>query len=259
MNIRAENFFLGFMAAVSLALGGCIVEEKCSGDTECGDGQICVDGSCESGCRLSRDCPDEQRCVANECIAEADGDVDGDVDCSVTCSDDMVPICGYCMDIYEASRQDATEDSQGTDDSIATSRAGVMPWIIQDREVAKAACEAAGKRLCLHNEWIDACRGPQDLEYPYGDAYVTTTCNGIDTFGLGSQHLMPTGSFEDCTNEYGTFDLSGNVWEIDSDMPQWVHGGAYNCRDSALLHMCSYNQDLAGGMTVGFRCCSDGV
>lgn len=259
MNLAVRHLVLLISAFLSYGLAGCFVEEKCSGDTECGEGQICVDGACEPGCRLSRDCSDDQRCVANECVAEADGDADGDIDCTVACPGDMVPICGYCMDVYEASRQDATADSHGVDDSVATSRAGVMPWVMEDREVASAACLAAGKRLCLHDEWIDACRGPGDSEYPYGDTYEPTTCNGIDTFGLGAQHLMPTGSFEGCTNEYGAYDLSGNVWEIDGDMPQWVHGGAYNCRDSATLHMCSYNQDLADGMTVGFRCCSDGV
>ena len=248
----------------AVAIVGCIVEERCNGDPECGPGQICVEGSCQAGCRLSRDCPDGQTCVANRCeapSADGDADVDADRDCAVDCPADMVPVCGYCIDVYEASRDDATEGSAGADDeSPAMSRSGVRPWTNMTRETAQAACERAGKRLCSHTEWIAACRGPEDTEYPYGDTYEPETCNGIDTYGRGSQKLMPTGSFSSCTNGYGVFDISGNVWEIDEDVPGWVHGGAYNCIDSKSLHLCSYNQDFGTdpGSNVGFRCCSDG-
>lgn len=249
-------------ALVLLSKGGCFVDEQCLGDVECGDGRICVDGDCRAGCRLSADCPEGQSCVANSCVDQsADGDADADCD-DVECPDDMAPVCGFCVDIYEASRTDATEASAGTtDDSPAMSVAGVIPWTNMSREVATAACERAGKRLCGHLEWIRACRGPDDTEYPYGDDYEPETCNGIDTYGRGNQRLMPTGSFPDCTNEHGTYDISGNVWEIDADVPGWVHGGAYNCIDSENLHRCSYNQDfgVAPLPNVGFRCCHDGV
>jgi hypothetical protein len=194
--------------------------------------------------------------------ADADEDGDGDGDIDVTCPDDMVEIGGYCIDVYEASRDDATDSSAGVNDaSPAMSVAGVRPWTNMSRDTAAAACEAAGKRLCTHQEWIRACRGPDDTDYPYGDDYEPATCNGIDTYGRGNQRMMPTGSFAGCTNEYGVFDISGNVWEIDQDVPGWVHGGAYNCIDSQSLHLCSWNEDFGTDPlpNVGFRCCSDGV
>jgi len=253
------------MAATAFAAThGCIVDERCSGDAECGSGKICVEDTCVTGCRLSRDCSTGEICEANECVpGGADGDGDADLDCDgeVSCPDDMVAGCGACIDIYEASRDDATADSSGTNDvGPATSRAGVMPWTNMSREVARAACERAGKRLCRHDEWITACRGPVDTAYPYGDGYEPETCNGIDTYGRGNQRLLPTGSMPDCTNEIGAFDLSGNVWEIDENVPGWVHGGAYNCIDSESLHLCSYNQDFGTdpGSNVGFRCCRNG-
>ena len=248
---------------VGLSGGGCIVEERCSGDSECGAGQICVDQTCRSGCRLSRDCPAGEQCVANRCVPmSADGDADTDEDCEVDCPDDMVPVCGYCIDVHEASRRDATEDSPGLDDeSPAVSVQGVRPWVGMTREQAAAACDRAGKRLCTHTEWIRACRGPRDTDYPYGNSYEPETCNGIDTFGRGSQRLLPTGSFPGCVNGYGVYDMSGNVWEIDQDVPGWVHGGAYNCIDSRSLHLCSYNQDFGTNPlpNVGFRCCGEGL
>ncbi len=255
---------LAFLGVIVWLTHGCFVEEQCSGDAECGSGSICVEGTCQEGCRLSRDCGTGETCVGNRCVpVGSDGDADADQDCpAVECPEDMVPICGYCIDIYEASRDDATETSPGTnDESPAASVAGVRPWVNMTRETAAAACERAGKRLCMHDEWISACRGPDDTEYCYGDDYEPETCNGIDTFGRNNFRLLPTGDLPGCTNEYGVFDINGNVWEIDADVPGWVHGGAYNCIDSRSLHLCSYNQDFGTSPlpNVGFRCCSDGT
>ena len=50
----------------------------------------------------------------------------------------------FCIDTYEASRPDATADSAGTDESLATSRVGVLPWQVADNQTARAACLAAG-------------------------------------------------------------------------------------------------------------------
>ncbi len=248
------------VGASLIAATGCIVKQECSDDSECSGGRICVDEACRDGCRLSRDCPDGQRCdETNNCVA-ADGDADSDVDCTVECPDDMVPVCGFCIDVHEASRPDATEDSAGADESEAVSREGVRPWSNMTLEQAEAACDAAGKRLCTAEEWIQACRGPGDTDYPYGNTYEPETCNGIDTYGRGNQRLHATGDFPSCTNGYGVFDISGNVWEIGVDGLGWVHGGAYNCIDSQNLHLCSYHQNFSDTQrtNVGFRCCSDG-
>jgi len=254
------------VSAVPCVVFSCFVEEQCAGDAECGGGQICVDATCQSGCRLARDCPAGQSCIANRCqnpgVADAAVDADAEGDCAVVCPEDMAPVCSFCVDIYEASRQDATEAWAGADDaSSALSRPGVLPWTNVSPETARGACERAGKRLCTHLEWIDACRGPSDTDYPYGNTYEPETCNGIDTFGRGNQRLLPTASFPDCINGFGVHDISGNVWEIDEDVPGWVHGGAYNCIDSRSLHLCSYNQDFGTDprSNVGFRCCGDGL
>jgi len=143
-----------------------------------------------------------------------------------------------------------------------------MPWSNLSWDDAQAACAAAGKRLCTLSEWITTCKGPDGLTYPYGDAYDAEACNGIDAHGLtegGDRIFFPeaTGSFERCTNGFGVYDLSGNVWEYtaeqDTPTPR-INGGAYNCIDSGLLHRCDHEQLHHAGYDAarsngGFRCC----
>ena len=171
----------------------------------------------------------------------------------------------FCIDRYEASK----ETLGGVD--IARSVAGATPWFsINNIETARNGCDAAGKRLCSTAEWVETCGGPEGLEYSYGDDYDPATCNGIDTYcncepygGCywdcgASFHVMPTGSFPDCTNSYGIFDINGNVWEIldSSDGVMHFRGGAYNCGDSEALHKCSYEATW-NPSARGFRCCMD--
>lgn len=247
----------------------------CQLDGECPPGQICDQQVCgDEGCTSDEDCPPGRKCVDGVCELEA-----------LQCPTGMVSIEEiFCVDIYEASRPDATEYSAGSDGTMATSRVNVIPWQVtsDSNGVAQAACEAAGKRLCSEDEWRIACRGPADTEYGYGDVYEPMTCNGIDTFcdceeGPCAGHdpcpyagcfhdcrsdtpfrLYPTGSdqFSGCTNAYGVFDMNGNVWEhvLDGDDTR-IRGGAFNCSDSREYHRCDYIPTHWKPSAKGFRCC----
>lgn len=212
------------------------------------------------------------------------GGPDGDVAAS-PCPDDMVQVNAVCMDRYEASRPDATANSVGMDGSRATSRAGVLPWHVQSMNVAvrdtfAQACANAGKRLCTADEFLEACEGPDGNTYFFGDTWDREKCNCVDAFcddwcaaqGIaacdtasdcgyryGCLRLVPTGTFPECTNEYGLFDINGNVWEIvpdDDERGYQVRGGAYNCAGAFQRLQCGFNATW-NGLMAGFRCCKD--
>ena len=185
----------------------------------------------------------------------------------------------FCMDRWEASRADATASSIGTSAS-AVSAPGVIPWHPIDLATARLVCAAAGKRLCRAEEFEDSCTGPSSTTYVYGDTYVADTCNGIDAFchcddGVCAEtapcpyphcrvtcgayfRVVPTGSFPDCVNAWGVYDVNGNVWElVDSDDGlEHFRGGAFNCANSESLHRCDHDATW-NPSAKGFRCCRD--
>ncbi|MBT3222875.1 MAG: SUMF1/EgtB/PvdO family nonheme iron enzyme [Proteobacteria bacterium] len=261
---------LGHLSCLAVVLSGaCIVKEVCYTDSDCLDNRVCNlgTGQCEYECSSDEQCGFSFACVDHTCEFSCD-------DVPLDCPLGMASICGaFCIDIYEASRKDATESSAGSDSSSAMSQAGVLPWYTSDsskmnREVAEAACQAADKRLCTPSEWEVVCSGLDGLNYCYSNTYDPVVCNGIDTFcecdpyphcydTCGAEfHVMPTGSFAGCTNAFGIFDINGNVWEVvdSSDGLDHYRGGAYNCANSEKLHACSYDATW-NPSAKGFRCC----
>jgi formylglycine-generating enzyme required for sulfatase activity len=245
-------------------------------------------GQCElqalpdgSPCDDADPCNGVDACQAGQCVSGTS------VLCG--CPSDMVEVDQqFCLDRYEASRPDATSTSMGVDLGVALSREGVIPWFPVDYAQALAACSAAGKRLCTEAEVTFACQGTAGTVYQYGDTYSATLCNGIDAFcscaspncagleacpyphcysqspeggygqGCGAAfHVVPTGSFSGCVNEWGAYDVNGNVWELvdRGDGSSWYKGGAYNCGDSEVLHRCDgLYQSISA---KGFRCCRE--
>ncbi len=235
-----------------LALAGC-VKTHCYRNTDCPSPQMCsAQGACVFECSTSPECSSGFTCVGHRCQPQPTA--------QVQCPDDMTVVANlFCIDRYEASREDATGTSAGSQESPARSRAGVLPWQVASNAQAARACEAAGKRLCAPDEWQLACEGPAGTTYGYGSSYDPAVCNGIDTFGRSGFHLLPTGTLAGCTNGWGVLDMNGNLWEHvagGSDMS--VRGGAFNCSDSATLHRCDYVPGNWAPSARGFRCCSGG-
>lgn len=165
-----------------------------------------------------------------------------------------------CVELYEASRPDATSTSVGTTNGIPRSIPGRLPWEEVTWEAARAACVEKGKRLCEADEWEDACDGTvgnDGLTFPYGDERDVTACN---VSGVGP---VPTGSNERCVSPFGVFDMGGNLWEwtgntLDAAV---ARGGGY---PSSQTHRCTSGPDFpnrfppaAPNVEVGFRCCRD--
>ncbi len=256
----------GLVLLWSGLLTGCVVSSYCFSDQDCAEGLLCsVQGKCESA-SLRRDlsvAPDlntPRRCTLPE----------------------MVQIGGFCIDIYEASRPDATQITEGVSSAYAANKKGVLPWQGVDLSTARAACRAAGKSLCQLDRWWAACGGPENTTYSYGDTYDPTVCNGIDSYcrcdtgACGARaacpfphcynicgadfKVEPTGSRPGCTNAWGILDINGNVWELTDtdDGKEHFRGGAYNCGDSERLHRCDHDGTW-GPSARGFRCCAEAV
>ncbi len=279
----------------------CLVHSACFDDADCPSPQICSipagqdRGRCRTPCRADADCAEGQlcdtargRCEPGDCLASSDclpGFECQSWRCVATvplqCPDGMEAVGNrFCMDRHEASRPDATASSAGELEGPAGAVAGVLPWLIASNADAQTACLAAGKSLCTPLEWLEACQGPLQMTYAYGNRYQPSTCNGIDTYchcdgecadqtpcpyagcwrdcGAGFR-LEPTGAFAGCQSADGVFDLNGNAWEhvLGGDVTT-VRGGAYNCSDSQRYQRCDYIPISWTPTALGFRCCSPG-
>ncbi len=163
----------------------------------------------------------------------------------------------YCIDVYEAARDDATLANEGVSANIvAHSTAGVLPWSNMSIAGARQACTAAGKSLCTQEQWQTACGGIALLAYPYSDTYDGTICNGLDAreSTAGANGARPL-----CVSSEGAFDMSGNLAEwVESE---FAMGGSFNSNSNEMrCDQATVQPDTnAPGRSVGFRCCSAAV
>ncbi len=167
---------------------------------------------------------------------------------------------------------------------VALSRASSRPSGYVTGTVARASCEAAGKRLCTRDEWKHACRGAADRMFPYGDAYEEGACNvngsvhpGVvlhDNAAVG--HLDPrldrvetdrgpllalTGQRPRCASRWGddaVYDMVGNLDEWVDEKGGAFAGGFYargttaGCEAIVTAHPFGYLD-----YSTGVRCCKD--
>lgn len=164
----------------------------------------------------------------------------------------------------------------------ARSEAGVYPQGYASGEIAQLACENAGKRLCREAEWVRACRGEDDRDFPYGDSYEPLACNvareghpAALLHGNASEHhrdprlnlvadrhgplLRRTGSSPRCASRWGEdaiYDMVGNLDEWIDDASGVFVGGFYSrqtergCAARIGAHPLHYYD-----YSLGVRCC----
>ena len=202
----------------------------------------------------------------------------------------------FCIDRWEGSLVEMLPDGRevpwppfgpldGGRRLRAVSVANVYPQAYISGAQAALACAATGKRLCAPVEWRKACRGPQPSTFGYGVTRVSGRCNDSGqspmlrlypqvaqswtTVGMTEMNdprlnqldgtLMPTGSSNQCTNDYGVFDMVGNLHEWTNDPNGTFQGGYYldthqngdGCAYRTVAHEFTYHD-----YSTGFRCCA---
>lgn len=102
---------------------------------------------------------------------------------------------------------------------------------------AEAFSAWAGGRLPREVEWESAARGPEGLEYPWGDQWEELICNSRE---MGLNVTSPVGLFpKSRSRSFGLDDMAGNVWEWCQD----VIGHDDAAASQRLLRGCSWHDE----------------
>lgn len=137
---------------------------------------------------------------------------------------------------------------------------GAIPTTNVTRDEATAICAKDGKRLCSELEIERACKGPENVTYPYGDTYRHDMCGT----GKAGDSLTPNGFHTGCTSPFGVHDTHGTVWFwTSSDYARGLEGMVVvkggNSTHGELVGRCAnvrpQKPDLAAP-NIGVRCCA---
>ncbi|HPY20683.1 MAG TPA: SUMF1/EgtB/PvdO family nonheme iron enzyme [Polyangiaceae bacterium] len=195
-----------------------------------------------------------------------------------------------CVDQWEASLVDEHGSPispylpVGTKKVVAVSRPDVVPQAHISLFQATRACEAAGKRICTTQEWLDACQGVEKPKrtYPYGQKHRARACNDrtrihpvslvfpgrrrhdavtLNDARLNQQPdtLAKTGAYPECKTPEGVFDLVGNLLEWTKGPTRPLLMGGHYVDSVVNGQGCHYvtpdHKEHYHDFTTGFRCC----
>ncbi|MCK5237740.1 MAG: formylglycine-generating enzyme family protein [Deltaproteobacteria bacterium] len=137
----------------------------------------------------------------------------------------VVYIGSFYIDRYEVTKKDYKKFIDATGRQMPDEwENGSYPEDRGDHPVtyvtwydADAYCKWAGKRLPREREWEKGARGSDGRIYPWGNEWDLNKSNNPLR---AIEETKPVGSFPKGVNQFGLYDMSGNVWE-------WVDEG-YN-------------------------------
>ena len=96
---------------------------------------------------------------------------------------------------------------------------------------AAQICKSQGKRLCTAEEWQFSCSGVDRLAYPYGNEFIKANCNTESSTAIEN-----SGYRYKCVSKFGTFDMTGNVFEWVTDannQPALMGGPLSKCQSQS--------------------------
>ncbi len=141
--------------------------------------------------------------------------------CDLTWFEDAMPRHTVCfdapfwIDVYEVTNEQYGSSGEWAGDNLPRES---VNWFD-----AETHCKSRGVRLPTEAEWEYAARGPDGLEYPWGDDFNGGLVNFCDTncpYAWAHASLndvyantAPVGSYPGGVSWVGAYDLSGNVWE----------------------------------------------
>jgi hypothetical protein len=214
------------------------------------------------------------------------------------CPPDMASVDDlFCVDRYEASLVEVLPSGEEHAWSPfvpieghrvrAISEPNVYPQGYISGNQAAEACARSGKRLCKPREWTKACMGSQQATYGYGTKEEPRRCNDygrspVAALFAGSHDLSDRGQWNyekmndaslnqldrtlaragehpGCTNDYGVYDMVGNLHEWVADPNGTFQGGYYQdthengdgCTYKTMAHAAWYHD-----YSTGYRCCA---
>jgi len=163
-------------------------------------------------------------------------------------------ISAFCMDKFEVTQAEYERvmETNPSDFKGANRPVDSVVW-----SEAKAYCEKVGKRLPTEWEWEKAAKAGTTTEYYWGNEPDATYAWYGGNY-KGGHH--PVGQKE--PNNFGLYDMSGNVWEwTNSDHEKYegekvLRGGSWSENPLYLRSAIRYNLDPSGHRlsSCGFRC-----
>ena len=181
-----------------------------------------------------------------------------------------VHVNGFYMDTHEVTLAQYEEFLKRTghrplpDETYTHAPAPNYPVVNVTWDDAVAYAAWAGKRLPTEAEWEKAARGGfVSQKYPWGNAPPDGTQSNLGGPKDNHKASAPVGSY--LPNEFGLYDMLGNVWEWCSDTtdPQNRAARGNSWRElprAAYLterYLIPYPQQHLVGGAIGFRCVVD--
>ena len=177
---------------------------------------------------------------------------------------------GFYMDIHEVTLAQYEVFLKQTghrplpDETYADAPAPNYPVVNVTWDDAVAYAEWAGKRLPTEAEWEKAARGGFiGQKYPWGNTLPEGTHANLGGLEDNHQRSAPVGTY--FPNEFGLYDMLGNVWEWCSDTTDPEHrvlrGNSWRETPRIALlterYLVDYPRQHLGGGAAGFRCVVD--